>query len=305
MVYISMIKKFLHKRILPSGILYYRHRLLAGLGHTPILVYTMGKVGSSTVYHTLRKHKISRLVYHIHFLTDSYLEKISKTYNNGNARISDDINIHQLLRGNIDHISSSYILKKVCKPEPKKKWKIITLVRDPVATFFSHIFQNPATHRPELLGPDGLLDIKRVNTYVWDHYNHFNPREDYISNWFDKEFYEFTGVDLYDYDYETEAGYQIIQNDRFDIAVLSLESLDKNFAKAIGKLTNSNKFISVIKQNVREKQKGANAILYKELKQNIVVSKENLQNVYSTRYAKHFFSPEFREKMIEKWSKPR
>ncbi len=36
----------------------------------PILIYTMGKVGSMTVYQSLKEAKLGNPVYHIHFLTD-------------------------------------------------------------------------------------------------------------------------------------------------------------------------------------------------------------------------------------------
>lgn len=303
-----MLKKLANKRLLPTATLYYRHKFLASLGQATILVYTMGKVGSSTVYYTLQKNKVSQLVYHVHFLSDAYLERMSAKYDqSGSGKdVPDKLSVNQLLKGSTDHMTASYTLKSVLESGAVNRWKIITLVRDPVATFFSHIFQNPKTHRPYLLGEDGKLDKNKVESYISDYFVHFDPDNDFISGWFDREFYDFTGTDVYQHPFDPLTGYNIIREGKFDIAIIALEELDNSLNHVIGELagsTNNPNNFNVIKKNIRENQDETG--LYTNLKNSIIIPKVGLKHVYSTKYATHFFSSEFRDKMIEKWALPR
>jgi len=301
-----MLKKIANKKILPADLLYYRHKLLSGIGQIPILVYTMGKVGSSTVYYTLLNHNVSQLIYHIHFLSDFYLERMTVKYNEDKKDSLARLSLNQFIKGSTDHMTASNMLKKVLESGNRSKWKIITLVRDPVATFLSHIFQNPRTHRPFLLNEKGELDKKKVDAYIYEYFIQFDSEEDFISNWFDREFYSFTGIDIYGYPFDPSIGFTIIREEHFDIAVIALNNLESNLQRVISELIPENKNvkdISVFKKNIRENQDDTG--FYKKLKNSIIVPTDGLKKVYSTRFATHFFSNEFRAEMIEKWAVPR
>lgn len=53
---------------------------IAIIGKTPILVYQMGKVGSSTIVNTLKSSNINNPVYHIHFLSSEGIYSIENYY---------------------------------------------------------------------------------------------------------------------------------------------------------------------------------------------------------------------------------
>jgi hypothetical protein len=130
-----------------------RQRMLDAMGHKTILVYTMGKVGSSTVYQTLRANNVSQIIYHLHFLSQENIVRISEKYKRAGIP-QKRVKIRQLLRGDIDHLTASKALNNI---PHARRWYIVSLVRDPVSTFLSHVFQNPTIHRPYLLGDNGLL----------------------------------------------------------------------------------------------------------------------------------------------------
>lgn len=274
------------------------------MGHFPVVVYTMGKVGSTAAYKGLLDSKVSPLVYHVHFLTrsnlDGVLEKYSKRMSSATRK---RVGFKNLIDGRVDHLKASSVVLKTFNETHRKKWIIITLVRDPVATFLSHTFQNPYIHRPFLINQAGFLDKEKTEAYIYDYFSSFRADKDYITKWFDNEFYKFTGVDVFAHDYDVSEGYTVIRRKRFDVAVISLMRLEDNLSKVLRKLANTEKTVKVPKENVREwsDQQG----FYKDLKKRIVLPVDILERVYSTKFAKHFFSLDYRRQMTEKWSKPR
>jgi len=177
------------------------------------------------------------------------------------------------------------------------------LLRDPVETIMSHVFQSPEIHTPFLFNKNGELDGSKVNKYLRNYFMNFDPNVDHISNWIDSEFYSYTSIDLYKYHYDPEKGYSILNNENFDIALISIEKLNRKFSQVMKELTGTSKEIQIINKNVTVEKDDAK--LYKNVKKNITIPKEDLRRVYSTKFAKHFFSPEFRANMIAKWSVPR
>ncbi|MDZ7693113.1 MAG: putative capsular polysaccharide synthesis family protein [Balneolaceae bacterium] len=260
----------------------------------------MGKVGSTTVFRAFQEQHFFPLTYHVHHLTSESLKNTVERYQGKDLKIKGKVSLVNLLKGSSSHLSASFILRQAYSSESQGKWKIVTLVRDPFSTYLSHIFQNPQLTRPFLLGEDGLLDQNKVESHINDIFSRFKPEKDYISNWFEKEFLKFTGVNLYEHPFNAKKGYSIISDQGFEIAIMSLELLDRNLPIVIKKFINGSKEISVKKMNVRTKNDHAD--LYKNLKNKITVSREGLRKFYSTKYAKHFFTDEFRERMIERWS---
>jgi len=298
--FLKPLKKILSLRLLPHNMLNLKHRLFEFLGREPIIVYTMGKVGSATVFHAFHEQYFFPLTYHVHHLTSKAFQNAVKKYNESGLQISDKINLTTLIKGNSSHMSASQILMNPKVINTRRNWNIITLVRDPFSTYLSHIFQNPQIRRPFLLDENGMLNKEKVERHIDEIFTKPHPEKDFISNWFDNEFYKFTGVDLYQYPFNPEKGYAIIHEKRFKIAVIALESLDKNLPLIFKEFTNSSEEISIEKKNIRTRDDKSG--FYQELKNNIKVPRDGLEKFYSTKYARYFFTTEYREQMINKWS---
>ena len=291
------IKHALLNRSVPLEVGRIRHRLLARLGSYPILVYTMGKVGSSTVVESLRQSRVSSLVYHVHFLSPENLGRIQAKYEHAGNSIAARATLSKLLSGTLDHLSSSQILS----PMNLRETYIISLVRDPVETFFSHVFQNPKTHRPFLLGDDGTISKSAVERYVLEHFSSFGDNGDYISNWFDDEFLRYTGIDVYAHPFDCDIGFDTLTQGPWKVAIVSLENLGVSLPKAIYRLFGNRSNIEIANSNIRADTGEAN--LYREIKNGVSIPIECLQKVYATQYARHFFSPKHIRAALEKWSK--
>ena len=107
--------------------------------HVPILIYQMGKVGSSSIYFSLKS--LYSNTYHVHTLNSKILANLKAQYN-----VKD--------RGLPGHWSASdMILSNNLLAEPLK---IITLVREPINRNFSAFFENI----------DGLLSKLKIPIYT-------------------------------------------------------------------------------------------------------------------------------------------
>lgn len=90
------------------------------------LIYTMGKVGSSSIFESLKRKKPYSDVFHVHFLSENYLENILPRR-------------HENFRHNIT--IGENVLAHIDK-KPGSRIKIVTLTREPIERAISDLFQN-------------------------------------------------------------------------------------------------------------------------------------------------------------------
>jgi len=206
----------------------------------------------------------------------------------------------ELIRGKFGHLSASRALRRV--PESKRT-VILSLARDPVATYCSFVFQNPQIHRPHLMDPNGRLNPKRVRKFLNERFGGFDPDDDYIANWFDREFIATTGVNIYHHPFDYSAGCSIIRQPPYDVALLTLENLDRTLGTALQVLFG--RCLELAPDKANRRSASGDARLYREVLADLVLPEECLRRIYSTKFATHFYSPEQIDRMVEKWSRRR
>jgi hypothetical protein len=240
-----------------------------------VLIYQLGKVGSSTVYTTLKDVFGDETVIHIHFLSESFKKR---------AEGLEKYNWH------INHIKKVENLKS---KNTQSRIKIVSLAREPVARNISGIFQNLENYLPN----NGRIDDVNVDELIemYKNKNNYN----YTQNWFDDEFKEYTGVDIYKWKFDTNKGFTIINTKNYDILLLTLESINRSYKEAFKKFFG----ININKLHLsNESSKKNSAELNRQLKQKISFSIEELNEVYSSKYVKHFYEKNAIEKFISKWT---
>lgn len=127
-----------------------------------------------------------------------------------------NIKYNRLLRRKIDN----------CK---NVKWKIITLVREPIAKEISTLFQVGAKVNRNLIDETGEFDVSLVLKYFNDRFDKFDESIDNANLWFDKEIRRVFNVDVYEYPFDQEKGYTMIHEKNIDLLILRLENLDNIF----------------------------------------------------------------------------
>ena len=94
--------------------------------HIPIVVYQMGKVGSSSVTESLKLAGVNH-VFHVHRMNPDNIQRVRKEYLDNNQRPLDEKVGERLCRSIV---------------ERRRKAKFITLVREPISRNISAFFQN-------------------------------------------------------------------------------------------------------------------------------------------------------------------
>ncbi len=227
-----------------------------------ILVYLSPKVGSSTIYEALNRADIAAV--HTHSMAP-------KT---GIPQID---------------AAKDYYMEK-CR---KDGVKIISVVREPVARALSYFMQG---FRWEFIWDDRCQssDLEaEARRWVM---KSLEENEEFV--WFDKEIKEFTGIDVYQYPFDKEAGYSWIKENNIEILLLKAEKLNDNIdliRKFVGYPD-----LELVSKNVGDKK--STKYIYKQLKKNFKlpasVIKQQFEN--NTRLD-HFYTKEEKQSFLEKW----
>jgi hypothetical protein len=265
----------------------------------PIIIYQMGKVGSSSIKKTLDKLNLDNPIYHVHFLTKKLVLKSEK-----DRKPFFRTDKHHLLQR---PWLNQFLIKKIENGLNEGKWKIITLTRDPVARNISAFFENLEVHvqksndkftiESDIWGIEPtevkLGDIHNLIAIFFDKFYHFDPME-----FFDREIKGIFGTDVYSTEFPTSRGYKIYNDEMSEILLVRLENLNECAQKAFADFIGINNLV-LSTQNVGSEKKYAP--LYREFKKSIVFPKGYIDQMYDSKYMRHFYNQEEIKKFRSKW----
>jgi hypothetical protein len=232
----------------------------------------MSKVGSTSVYSSLKNRLKYIPVIHVHFLGEFWLEK----FRHG----------HSVFNINLEKAKQTF---KVIN-KSKTRIKIITLVREPISRDVSGIFQT----WKHLFDFDNINDIP-----VSDIVTHLNSSKfNYCEEWFKTDFLEFTGMNILNEKFDIERGYSIYKNEKVDVLCIKLEKLNEVYLKAFKDFLDIDNFI-LENQNISTEKKSSG--LNRQVKSNFRLSDEKLTEIYDTKYMKTFYSSQEIEAFKREW----
>ena len=192
-------KQFLRQQVL-------RRKVSASAGGKPtLLVYQMGKVGSTNLARDLARQDPSVNVFQVHRMNDAYIEALYRRY-----------------RANTEapYYFSNYVGRairdKVIETENGADVKLLCAVREPIARNVSHFFQDIERFTPRDPLPSDIETVQRIFVERFEH--------DYPEQWFDEEFLPVTGIDVLGLGFDREAGFQVYANGRIKALVYRIES---------------------------------------------------------------------------------
>ena len=240
----------------------------------PILVYQMGKVGSTSVCTALRNARLRPL--HVHYLGETS-RAARLQYEKSAARPP----IHLYVEG---------MLHPYLKLT-RHRLKVVTLVRDPIAREISGEFQ---TH--ELYGHD-IKDVDARIAHIRDRLLAGKGLE-YCASWFDDELLSVFGVDVPAHPFDREAGYSVVPGERVDVLTLRLEDLNwQALSEFVGRP------LEPVWQNLRADMEGANE--YREVKARLQLPREALERYYDHPWIRTFYDERRVRGFIERWASAR
>lgn len=273
----------------------------------PILIYQMSKVGSKTVYYSLKEHSIPNMLFHVHQLRYdciySTLKKIERRINNiKSQKVDNGVKVSRILYNkNLQGMLNNDLKLRNKFAEYKRafNWKIITLVRDPISRMLSDFYFSIQTKHPEATDFQGNIILEKSIAIFKKTLNRFNESKDWTCRWFEEEFKKVLEVDAYDYPFNHKKGYTIIKSRNIEILIIKMEEMDNCFVDAVSDFLGFQN-IKMVRKNIAAKKSYAD--VYREARKNIRIKRTVCEKIYTTKFARHFYSEEERESFTRKWS---
>lgn len=243
------------------------------------LVYSIGKVGSSSIYETIRK-QVADNAFHVHYLNINNIIKQKKYYKNSRA----------------NYIPLTILQSDILQKSLSKfggKINIITLIREPISRELSSIFQDLLIFED----PYFYKRTSNLNNIIKVQMSKLEkklPEE----NWFESELEQVFGVQLYKLNFDYNKRYIIYNKQKISFLLLRMEDLneigEKAFFEAFGE-----KVKMIRKNDSRNKYYHDR---YISTKKTLSIEKNILDNIVNSAYYKKFYS-DFITKTFTSWSK--
>lgn len=178
----------------------------------------------------------------------------------------------------------------------KNKIKIISMVRDPIGrdiSLYFHLFWEYA------LMDHIQADInKGINEYLES--NSKIGEFGWLFEWFDTQIRDVFGVDVFEYDFDREKGYQIIEKNNVEILLMKTEKLD-DCQEIIGEFIGNRDF-KLRKENIGDDK--LYRFAYNEAKNTIEIPDHIIDFYYKdNKRVNHFYTVKEKKEFIRKWSK--
>ncbi|NJP04127.1 MAG: hypothetical protein HC837_00105 [Chloroflexaceae bacterium] len=247
--------------------------------HVPIIIYQMGKVGSSSIDVSL-KHSGVPAVFHVHRMNPAYMFTGKRQHNPRKTPLAPHEMLGQLL--------FTHVLQK------QRPARIITLVREPISRNISGFFQNVYRFTGDTPGTISVSTDTLIEQFLTT-YAHGTP-----AAWFEHEPKQTLGIDVYAYSFDKEQGYTTIQHGPFDMLILQSELEDAAKAAAIGDFLDIPNF-TLKRQNVGSDKYYAEH--YQRFKQQIQLPLTYLDTMCQSQYTRHFYSDAAIERVYATWSR--
>ncbi len=245
-----------------------RHRAISD---KTIIVYTMGKVGSSSIYYSLIKSFPFRRIFHNHFLSNEWLSK--RLPGSNFAR-----NI-RLAKPALQHIE-----------EHDRQVYYICMMRDPIARDLSNVIQNYLANQIDIHNTPMAAVIQQI-----EQSGHM-----FYEDWFATDFFGHIGRHITTFPFDPVRGYSIHRIDnRRHLLILKVEAMDRVFEKALSEFIG----VDVDPQfRFNESSEKSEAIFYETLKKSYRLSQEKLVQIYGTEIVRHFYSEAEIKALMAKWA---
>ncbi|MGH8502196.1 MAG: putative capsular polysaccharide synthesis family protein [Gammaproteobacteria bacterium] len=244
----------------------------------PIIVYQRGKVGSSSVYGTLLNTELGRPVFHVHFI--NAIERRHR-------QICSDLKLtpSAYFARSRHLVVSQYLSKEIKRGLRGKKWKVITLIRDPLKQKISSFFQLIDLIIPdfEQRCRDKTLSVEALTKIFLERYQPDRRQND----WFHRELQPVFDIDVFAEDFPRSRGYQIYSGERADLLLIRLEDLSRCATEAFGEFLGLTDF-KLINENITGNK--ACAAVYQKFAKTVVLPDAYIDAVYDSIYARHFYT---------------
>jgi len=249
-----------------------------------IIILNIGKVGSTSIYKTLKKHTKSHC-FHVHRLSEKGLKKQISFH----LRYDDDIPPHIMI--------VNFFRNKILKND--RELNLIVIIRSPIDRFISYIFQHHSRFKIQPFLSTDSENYKKAIEIVIQKISEEEAWHDF-DKWFEEEIYETFCIDVYEQPYSEKIGFNIYKNGNKNLLLMKMERLDTDFTNALKIFLDTPKEIKLEQHNISSEKE------YKEeynlVKNHLKFEKVIIENFTKTKYFQHFFAGQ-EEELFRRWSK--
>ncbi len=262
------------------------------LDRDPAIVYQMGRVGSKSVVDSLKQSGLDVPIYHSHFMTPeglNFLKQIKQAVYGTWRNIPPSSQYHLLQSCFLSQVFSS-------KTPRAKKYKIVTIVRDPIATNVSGFFHNRALWISDFdpHQETGESYLQELSNRFFQKYPHHFPL-----TWFDVELKRTLGIDVFASEFPKSKGYKIYRGTTADVLLLKLEKIGECGKEVFQEFFGLKDF-KMIRTNTGDSKEYAQ--LYKQFLKFIKLGDRYIDTMYGSKYAQHFYDASEIEAFQRKWT---
>ncbi len=267
-------------------------------GKTLLLVHTMGKVGSTSVAASLKIPAVRKTMtlFQPHFLSSEGIDfaealavRRAGSWDNLTVKGRAGFNRNRAMNKKLQELRAS-----------GKRVKVITMVRDPIATNLSGFFHNSRWWPAELKEMCKTVTadtLRAVGDYFFEHYTHDVPND-----WFDMEVKTLYDVDVFSEPFDPQRGYAIYRSDVADVLLIKLEKLNECAADAMRDFLGLENFRLIESNKAESKEYAA---VYQAFRKQVALPESYIDRMYNTKLARKFYSAEELDAFRRKWTAPK
>lgn len=262
-----------------------------------IVIYQMGKVGSTTIWESLESLSLDVPIYHIHTLKPEIIE-ISAERNKAS--------FPKLRFIYSEVVESEYLRKELDQEQIETPWNVITLVRDPIARTLSRFFQQlerelhlGADYRKKMEDEGSKKVVQEIVERFHKEYIH-DPNFQHPFAWFNYELKDNLGVDIFKSTPLSGRDYCVYNSAKARVLLLKLESLSHCYQDALQDFLGIQD-LNLIQSNVRSQKRYGS--LYKDFLKAVELPDGYIDKLYGSDLVKHFYSDAEIERLSQRWRK--
>jgi hypothetical protein len=265
----------------------WRHR-----GGRPIvLVHQMARVGSITVLRALRRGAPGLDIYHTHYLNADTIARFQAQFDHM-YRVTGVAGLHR------EFLAARYLRRRIDRGV-RNRWRIITLVRDPVARTVSAFLKHFPYTYPER-GLRFLEDPANVPALIDMFLAETEPERRFTLDWFEREMESVFGIDVYSTPFPHEDGHATYSGPFADALLLRLEDLGRVGARSVAQFLNTPPLTLDVQNRSTD---SSYSETHRRFLSDLRLPEWYLDRMYDSRLARHFYRTEELASMRATWTR--
>lgn len=260
-------------------------------GHRPfVLVHQMARVGSKSIRQALRLHAPDVHSFHTHYLDPRTIAEHRALF----QRLYRSSGHPGMYR---EHHQAEFLARRL-RNGTARDWKVITLVRDPIARTVSAFFRHFPLHHPEL-GEAFRDDPTNAPALVELFEDPDHPEHAFALKWFEREVQDVFGVDVYGTPFSLGARHALHVCAAGEVLVLRTEDLREHGGSVLSRFLDRP---TLTLPHVNKSSELRYAETFLRFSRLFRPSPDYLKRMYDSRLTRHFYSDEEIEGFRRRWT---